>query len=89
MIDDCDDHEHDVPEGHVLCPRCDGHSEVACRCGGDLCFCANHGDKPCPFCGGECGGQGYVPEDERYRQYVERQAEMFAALHPPAFLPAK
>ena len=77
--DDYDHYEPDIPDGHVLCPRCDGHSEVACHCGGDLCVCDNNGDKPCPFCGGEYGGEGYVPKDERYERYVKRQAEMVAA----------
>ena len=74
-----DDYQPDIPEGHVLCPRCDGHQEVACYCGGDLCVCDNNGDKPCPFCGGEYGGEGYVPKDERYHRYLKRQAEMHAA----------
>jgi len=71
----------DIPDGHVLCPRCDGHQEVACHCGGDLCVCENYGDMPCPFCGGEYGGGGYVPKDDRYDRYVKRQAEMVAAFH--------
>ena len=80
MDDDSYDHyEPDIPDGHVLCPRCDGHSEVECHCGGDLCVCENYGEKPCPFCGGEYGGEGYVPKDEKYERYVKRQAEMVAA----------
>ena len=33
----------------------------------------------CPFCGGEYGGEGYVPKDERYDRYIKHQAEMIAA----------
>lgn len=79
MDDDFDPYEPYIPDGHVLCPRCDGHQVVNCHCGGDLCICDNHGEEPCPFCGGEYGGEGYVPKDEKYERYVKTQAEMVAA----------
>lgn len=79
MDDAFDPYEPYIPDGHVLCPRCDGHQVVNCHCGGDLCICDNHGEEPCPFCGGEYGGEGYVPKDEKYERYVKRQAEMAAA----------
>jgi hypothetical protein len=63
MEDDYDRFEPDIPDGHVLCPRCDGHQEVTCRCGGDQCYCDNNGDMPCPLCGGEYGGEGYVSKE--------------------------
>ena len=47
--DDFDPYEPYIPDGHVLCPRCDGHQVVNCYCGGDLCVCDNHGEEPCPF----------------------------------------
>ena len=72
------DNERDILDGHVLCPRCDGHQEVPCHCGGDLCVCENCGDMPCPFCGGEYGGEGYVPKEKADR-YLARQAEFRAA----------
>lgn len=81
MDDDFDPYEPYIPDGHVLCPRCDGHQVVNCYCGGDLCVCDNHGEEPCPFCGGEYGGEGYVPKDEKYERYVKAQAEMVAAFH--------
>jgi hypothetical protein len=37
------DYEDDMPAGHVMCPRCDGHRTVDCHCGGDLCVCENYG----------------------------------------------
>ena len=81
MDDDFDPYEPYIPDGHVLCPRCDGHQVVNCYCGGDLCVCDNYGEEPCPFCGGEYGGDGYVPKDEKYERYVKAQAEMVAAFH--------
>lgn len=81
MDDDFDPYEPYIPDGHVMCPRCDGHQVVNCHCGGDLCICDNYGEEACPFCGGEYGGEGYVPKDERYDRYVKAQAEMVAAFH--------
>jgi len=80
VADDFDpyDFEHDIPEGHVLCPRCDGHQVVSCHCGGDLCVCENYGEEPCPFCGGEYGGEGYVAKEKADR-YLAKQAEFHAA----------
>ncbi len=34
--------------------------------------------KPCPFCGGEYGGEGYVPK-EKADVYIARQAEYMKA----------
>ena len=33
------------------CEHCDNMGFVNCYCGGDLCVCRNHGEKPCPKCG--------------------------------------
>lgn len=68
----------DIPNGHVLCPRCNGNQVVNCHCGGDLCVCENYGEEPCPFCGGEYGGEGYVPKEKADR-YFEKQAEYIKA----------
>lgn len=67
-------------DGYVLCPRCDGHQTVNCHCGGDLCVCENYGEKPCPFCGGEYDGEGYVTK-ERADIYLAKQAEYVKAFH--------
>lgn len=75
------DDDPPIPDGHVLCPRCDGHQEVPCYCGGDFCICENYGDKPCPLCGGAYGGEGYVSE-ERAEQYLRKQAEFHAVIRP-------
>ena len=72
------DDEPDLPDGHVLCPRCNGQRVVNCHCGGDLCVCENCGEKPCPLCGGEYGGEGYV-EKAKADAYMARQAEYAAA----------
>lgn len=79
MADDYYDCEMDIPDGHVLCPRCDGSQYVDCHCGGDLCICDNHGEKPCPLCGGEYDGQGYVSE-EKANRYLKRRAEFREAI---------
>lgn len=34
--DDYDHYEPDIPDGHTLCPRCDGQQTVVCHCGGDV-----------------------------------------------------
>lgn len=72
------DDENEVPEGCVLCPRCTGQSVVYCHCGGDLCVCDNYGEKPCPLCGGEYGGEGYV-EKEKADAYLKHKAEIHEA----------
>lgn len=33
-----------------FCYACQNYGYVECRCGGDLCFCANGGEKPCDKC---------------------------------------
>lgn len=76
--DDFYDYCDGPPDGHVLCPRCDGHQVVNCRCGGDLCVCDNYGEEPCPFCGGEYGGEGYV-EKAKADRYIATQAEYIKA----------
>lgn len=83
--DDFDWHDidPDIPDGYVLCPRCNGYQEVACHCGGDLCVCENYGEKPCPLCGGEYGGEGYVPK-ETADKYFARQAEFMSAMREGA-----
>jgi len=73
------DFEPDIPDGHVLCPRCNGHQEVACPYSNDLCVCENYGEKPCPLCGGE----GYVPK-ETADKYFARQAEFMSAMRDGA-----
>ena len=77
--DDYDYYEEPIPEGHVLCPRCDGHMSVACHCGGDLCVCENYGEEACPLCGGEYGGEGYVAK-EKADAYLATRAEMYKVL---------
>lgn len=34
------------------CEECDSIGTVDCHCGGDLCVCRWHGERPCPKCGG-------------------------------------
>lgn len=70
----------EVPDGQELCPRCDGSGGVACHCGGDLCFCENQGDRPCPLCGGEYGGEGYVSK-EKAAAYFEEQTKFREVIH--------
>ena len=41
-------------------------------------MCDNYGEEPCPFCGGEYGGEGYVKK-ERADAYLAKQAEYHAA----------
>jgi len=43
--DDFDDRDDE------WCDTCQGTRVVECLCGGDLCICENHGEKPCPSCG--------------------------------------
>ncbi|MBK5958052.1 hypothetical protein CCR97_07955 [Rhodoplanes elegans] len=79
MCDNEDDyHEPSIPTDHVLCPRCNGDGEIACHCGGDLCVCGEE-EQPCPLCGGEYGGDGYVSRDTADR-YWKRQHEIRDAI---------
>lgn len=32
------------------CDTCHNMGVVDCHCGGDLCICLHHGEKPCPDC---------------------------------------
>lgn len=73
----CDDEIDDFysyPEC-VACPHCMGGGFVACRCGGDQCYCDNHGDAPCPVCHGE----GEASED-RAQQYRAAEQEAREAM---------
>lgn len=77
---DYDDYfDDEIRDDCQLCPRCDGHQIVSCHCGGDLCFCDNHGEAPCPLCGGEYGGEGYV-KNEVAERYLKKQREFMEAL---------
>jgi len=33
------------------CETCGNLGSIICRCGGDICVCANYGEYPCPDCG--------------------------------------
>lgn len=65
---------YDDPDDYEVCPNCMGDGEVPCHCGGDLCFCDNHGDAPCPTCHGE--GEVTHERAERYFENLRRQQEM-------------
>lgn len=58
-----------------ICFRCDGHGEVPCHCGGDLCFCENQGEKECPACHGE----GVVSQ-EKYDKQIAAHREIMTAM---------
>lgn len=59
----------------VTCPRCSGFGTVNCHCGGDQCYCDNHGDAPCPVCGEE--GEVTAARWDRYMEAQRRHvAEM-------------
>ena len=66
----------DFDKDWARCPCCDGFGEVACHCGGDQCYCDNHGERPCPL----CGGDGEVSEAV-YAGYIQRERETAAAFH--------
>jgi hypothetical protein len=46
-IEHCAD-DHDDDRGY--CFTCNNTGFVNCYCGGDLCVCHNHGEKPCRAC---------------------------------------
>ncbi|HKJ60616.1 MAG TPA: hypothetical protein VKA94_01280 [Hyphomicrobiales bacterium] len=69
-----DDYYDDDGEGPP-CPRCDGDGIVNCYCGGDQCFCENHGEKDCPLCYGEG-----VADPARAEKYLESEREMMAVM---------
>jgi hypothetical protein len=63
-----------LPEGMVVCDRCNGDGEVDCRCGGDLCFCGE-GEVTCPVCHGE----EYITK-ERWEKRAAAHREIMKAL---------
>ena len=65
----------DFDEEYCMCPQCDGHGDVDCHCGGDLCVCENQGRAPCPLCHDE----GEVPLEEA-DLYLTKRAENHAAM---------
>lgn len=65
----------DFDEDYCICPRCDGHGDVDCHCGGDLCGCENEGRAICPLCLDE----GEVPKDEA-DLYLTKRAENHASM---------
>ena len=54
LCDNCFDDEYGHPDnldGEEYCYVCSDTGSIPCHCGGDLCICLNHGEKPCPNCG--------------------------------------
>ncbi len=47
--DALDDLEPD-DDDEFWCDECQGTGYIDCHCGGDLCVCEYHGEKPCPRC---------------------------------------
>jgi hypothetical protein len=66
MSTDPDDFDEGPP-----CPRCYGDRVVNCYCGGDQCYCENHGERNCPLCYGEG-----VASPKRAEAYLENEREM-------------
>lgn len=46
------------------CSECQNTGWVDCYCGGDFCVCDNHGEEPCPMCGGDSFFCDEIDDDE-------------------------
>lgn len=55
---DDDDYGDEIPEGMVVCDRCNGDGTTNCYCCGDFCCCGANDELPC----GVCHGEGYITE---------------------------
>lgn len=74
----CNDDDPHFDENMVVCDRCDGHGEVICHCGGDMCLCGCQ-YVPCPVCGGEYGTDGYITK-ELYEKRAEAHRNLMRAV---------
>lgn len=59
----------------AICPHCMGIGTVSCHCGGDQCYCENHGEAPCPVCWEE-GEVTHERHDAYMDNLAKRNAEM-------------
>lgn len=69
-----DYYDDEIPEGMVICDKCNGDGEVNCYCGGDLCVCGAE-EVACPVCRGE----QYITK-ERFEKRAAFHREMMKAL---------
>lgn len=67
--------EGEIPEGMVICDRCNGEGEVDCRCGGDFCLCGAASELTCPVCHGE----EWITK-ERWEKRAKAHREIMEAL---------
>jgi len=72
--DDMEYDEGEIPEGMVICDRCNGEGEVDCRCGGDQCYCGRQ-EVTCQVCHGE----EYITK-ERWEKRAAAHREIMDAL---------
>ena len=83
-FNDYDDYDDDrlyfddeIPEGMVICDRCNGDGTVDCMCCGDFCCCGANDELPCQVCHGE----QYITK-ERWEKRAAAHREMMKALWP-------
>lgn len=69
-----DDYGEPIPDGMVICDRCNGDGWVDCYCGGDQCYCGA-GEIDC----GVCHGEGVITK-ERWEKRAAALREMMKAL---------
>lgn len=50
---DDDYYDAEIPDGMVVCDKCNGDGTIDCMCCGDFCCCGANDELPCPVCHGE------------------------------------
>ncbi len=73
--DHYDDYFDDMPEGCVVCDRCNGDAVIDCMCCGDFCCCGAGDELSCPVCYGE----GHITK-ERWEKRAAMHREIMKAL---------
>lgn len=76
MTGDHDDfYDDEIPEGMVICDKCNGDGTIDCMCCGDFCCCGANDELDCPVCHGE----QYITK-ERWERRAKAHREIMKAL---------
>lgn len=79
-----DFYDDEIPEGMVVCDRCNGDGTIDCMCCGDFCCCGANDELDCPVCHGE----QYITK-ARWEKRRDAHHEMMKALWPGHYAKAE